>query len=112
VVAKDRREDRVYSDSEYLDLKSAKIESENMESKDFILHIPESERSDRLGIRLSNVNSPQKGDYSKILLEIPVQTDNEYELSFNIHSPYERPKNKGRIEYQIYIDKEFDFTLN
>lgn len=58
----------------------------------------------RIGIRLSDLDAPKKGDFSAAKLDIQLDNKNKHMMIVYVHSPYYKPKNKGRIKYEIRID--------
>ncbi|NBJ68811.1 hypothetical protein [Clostridium sp. 1xD42-85] len=51
--------------------------------------------------------APQKGDYATAEIPINIPGENqEYILNLEICSPYNKPKNSGRLKYQVFLNKE------
>ncbi|GGM32319.1 hypothetical protein GCM10011351_18000 [Paraliobacillus quinghaiensis] len=59
---------------------------------------------DKIAIRLSDLDSPKKGDYSSAKLNLSLNPGTEYTINVSVHSPYYKPKNKGRIKYEIRLE--------
>jgi polysaccharide pyruvyl transferase CsaB len=86
-----------------VDLSKTKISAETKVINNVLVPIPAEELKDSVGIRLAKQN-PVKGDFSIASVQLPVTAGSHYQLSMVVHSPYERPRNKGRIQYEILID--------
>ncbi|QTN00777.1 hypothetical protein ERJ70_16715 [Sediminibacillus dalangtanensis] len=48
-------------------------------------------------------NAPEKGDYAQAVIEIN-KNNNENMICLEVCSPYYKPKNSGRMVYQIYLN--------
>ncbi|WP_197046703.1 polysaccharide pyruvyl transferase family protein [Oceanobacillus salinisoli] len=84
-----------------LDLSNAKFESEiGKSSEEIVVALTKN----KLGIRLSDLDAPKKGDFSSAKVNLDLEPGNEYILNVDVQSPYYNPKNTGRIKYFILID--------
>jgi polysaccharide pyruvyl transferase CsaB len=86
-----------------IDLSKAKFSSETKLFSNIIIPISTDEQKDCIGIRLDK-QTPTKNDFSIASVCFPVKNGNDYQISMVVHSPYEKPRNRGRIRYEIYID--------
>jgi polysaccharide pyruvyl transferase CsaB len=65
---------------------------------------------EKIVLKLSKQDAPRKNDFSSATMEIEIDPENDYKLFINVHSPYYKPKNKGRIKYYIIIDGKKVFS--
>ncbi|WP_226670838.1 polysaccharide pyruvyl transferase family protein [Metabacillus litoralis] len=88
-------------DLEKVDLSKAIIECQDRALNEQVIL---SHKSNKIGIRLSDLDAPKKGDFSTARVQLNVEPGTEYALNVTVHSPYCKPKNVGRIQYQLKLD--------
>ncbi|GGM32311.1 hypothetical protein GCM10011351_17980 [Paraliobacillus quinghaiensis] len=88
-----------------VNLSDAKVQTNSSMLENVLLPVKVRDKHRLLGIRLPN-KTPKKGDYSSVIFEIPVKKLEYYQISTTLNAPYERPKNKGRIRYEIFINNK------
>lgn len=51
-------------------------------------------------------NAPNKNDFAEAIINLKLNPNQLNEIIIHLKSPFENPKNKGRMKYQVFYDEE------
>ncbi|GAE92453.1 hypothetical protein JCM21714_1456 [Gracilibacillus boraciitolerans JCM 21714] len=87
--------------SEMVDLNNANVYCQNQHLNK---EVTMKQQSQEIVFRLSNIKAPKKKDYTIVEITLDVIKKKENMVSFVLHNSYQKPRNKGRIQYSVILE--------